>query len=202
VTVTDWIVAAAAVVALALSIYNTYTQWKDRKPRVEITTSWIHPTAASMAIRGTANPPAGAPAGEKFEADPWKATYQCEITNVGIVGVKIRQVTLYPQAPPGRPIGLSLPEGEQARKLDSGDSQIWTVSVNTKDPLEVLRKRSPIVTTQVVAVDTVGNAYKAKDPGLFPIPNWDPIAAVLLKIDPFTNFRQSAFSEVHIHDPA
>jgi hypothetical protein len=162
VTVTDWIVAIVAVCALALSIYNTYTQWRDRKPRVEIATSWIHPGEAPMAIRGTANLPAGG----KFER--WKAIYQCEITNVGIAGVKISQVTVYPQSPPGRPMPLSLPQGEQPRKLDNGDSQTWTLPID--DVREFPPHPNPRVPTQVVAVDTVGNAYKAKDPASFPYP--------------------------------
>jgi hypothetical protein len=40
VTVGDWIVAFVAVCALALSIYNTYMQRRDRTPRVEMVVQW------------------------------------------------------------------------------------------------------------------------------------------------------------------
>lgn len=101
-TPTDWITAVAAILALGLSIRNTVVQHRDRTPRVEMRTYWVHPSDAAMALRGTANPVA--PAG--------KAIYRCDVTNVGVAGVKITQVTIVnPEALPGKPVPLELPEG-------------------------------------------------------------------------------------------
>ena len=155
-TVTDWIVAIVAVCALGLSIYNTYTQRRDRTPHVEMTTSWAVASDAPTALQGISNP----------TTKPGKADYRCEITNVGIAGVKIRRVTVYTQAPPGRPLPMHLPQGEQPRKLDNGDSQTWSLSFDMsalKQPLTI-----PV---RVFAEDTVGNIYEAKEPTAFP--DWD-----------------------------
>lgn len=127
VMIPDWITALVALAALLLSIYNTYRQWRDRKPRVEMSAYWIHPEDAPMATRSTHNP----------VAPPGKASYRCEITNVGMAGVKIRQVSVWPQAPPGKPLPLRLPEGEEPRKLDNGDSQTWSICVDlTLEPTQ------------------------------------------------------------------
>lgn len=155
-TVLDWIIPVVAVLALLLSGYNTYMQRKERRPRVDLSTYWVHPDDAPMALRSTANPTA--PVG--------KAIYRCEITNVGVAGVKIRQVSLYPQAPPGKPIPLRLPEGEQSRKLDNGDSQTWSICIE----LDPEYKPDLRVPGHVIAWDTVGDSYKAENPTPFPYP--------------------------------
>jgi hypothetical protein len=162
VTVTDWITALVALVALALSIYNTYAQHRDRTPRIEMRTYWLHPEDAPMALRGTANPVA--PAGT--------AIYRCEVTNVGVAGVKITQVTIFnPQAPPGKPVPLQLPEGEEPRRLENGDSQTWSVANDASlEPLILEQKYPPDPRgrSHVIATDTVGNTYEAKDPARYP----------------------------------
>ena len=161
-TPTDWIVAVAAVLALGLSIRNTIAQHRDRTPRVEIRTYWVHPSDTPMAIRGNADPVA--PAG--------KAIYRCEVTNVGVAGVKITQVTLFnTEAFPGKPVPLQLPEGEAPKRLDNGDSQTWFVVVKAITMPSELEKKYPPrpgARSQVVATDAVGNSYQAKDPAHYP----------------------------------
>ena len=65
--------ALAAWVALGFSIYNAYARRRDRKPRVGMSARWTFPNIAK-----------GAP-----------GIFKCEITNVGIVGVKIREVYVW-----------------------------------------------------------------------------------------------------------
>jgi hypothetical protein len=152
----DWITAIVAVGALVLSIYNTYTQQRDRTPRVKMSVSWAVSSAAPTALQGLANP----------TTKPGEADYRCEITNIGKAGVKIRKVTILPLAPPGKPLPMQLPQGEQPRKLDNGDSQTWSLSFDMgvlKQPL-----KTPV---RVFAEDTVGNIYEAKEPALFPYPH-------------------------------
>ena len=115
-----------------------------------------------MALRGTANPVA--PAG--------KAVYRCDVTNVGVAGVKITQVTIVnPEAPPGKPVPLELPEGEPPQRLENGDSQTWSVTVPAQMKPTILEQKyppEPWMRTGVLAIDTVGNTYKAKDPAPYP----------------------------------
>jgi hypothetical protein len=151
-TVADAITVIVAVLALLLSLYNTYAQRRDRKPRVEMVTSWNFPRDAPMAWRGT--------------AEPGQATYRCEITNVGITGVKIKDVTIYRLTTPGKPLPMYLPTGEQTKKLDNGDSQTWMYYFGSKlveDRISSLNK--PV---KVIAMDTVGNTYQAKNPDALP----------------------------------
>jgi hypothetical protein len=161
-TPTDWIVAVAAVLALGLSIRNTIAQHRDKTPRVEIRTYWVHPSDVPMAIRGNANPVA--PAG--------KAIYRCEVTNVGVAGVKITQVTLYnTEAFPGKPVPLQLPGDEAPKRLENGDSQTWFLEVEAiTSPSELDKKYPPRpgARSQVFATDTVGNRYQAKEPAHYP----------------------------------
>ncbi len=113
-----------------------------------------------MAIRGTANPVA--PAG--------KAIYRCEVTNVGMAGVKITQVTISnPQAPPGKPEPLQLPEGEQPKRLENGDSQTWSI-VNdaTNSILDQGYQPHPNIRLRVIAFDPLGKSYDANDPEPYP----------------------------------
>jgi hypothetical protein len=129
-------------------------------------TYWLHPRDAPMVLRGTANPVA--PAG--------KATYQCEVTNVGVAGVKITQVTIFsPQAPPGKPVPLDLPVGEQPRRLENGDSQAWSVTIDASLEPDIVEQKyppDPRFKNSVVATDTVGNTYTAKDPAQYPYRNY------------------------------
>jgi hypothetical protein len=166
VTITDWITAVVAVCALILSVRNTWVQHRDRTPRIEMRTYWLHPVDAPMALRGTANPVA--PAG--------KATYRCEVTNVGVAGVKITLVTIYnPQAPPGKPVPLHLPDGEEPRRLETGDSQTWSVTISASLEPNIVEQKyppDPRFKNSVVATDTVGKRYTAKDPARYPYRNY------------------------------
>lgn len=156
-TVTDWIVAIVAVGALALSMYNTYTQRRDRTPRVEMAARWNLPRDVPQASKGP-----GFPA----TANPGEAIFECEITNVGIAGAKIREVYVYIDAPPGKPIPLYLPQGEQPRRLESGDSQMWSAGPFEYDrigPFEYDRIGRGENWIRVLALDTVGNIYEAKN---------------------------------------
>ena len=83
--------ALAAWVALGFSIYNAYARRKDRTPRVKMAATWNLPRDVAQAAKGP-----GFPA----TADPGEAIYQCEITNVGIAGVKITSVHVYLDEPP------------------------------------------------------------------------------------------------------
>jgi hypothetical protein len=157
-TVGDWLTALAAIAALGLSGYNTYTQWRDRTPRVEMVATWNFPKDAPTAWAGTANP--GEP------------VYQCEMTNVGVAGVKIIEAKIFFLRYPAKPLRLHPPEGEQPRKLDNGDSQTWLHTFTSDSiPGPANLDNPDRVKVQVVAWDTVGNAYKAKDPAPFP---WEP----------------------------
>jgi len=166
VTITDGLTAVAAILALILSIRNAIVQHKDRTPRVEMRTYWLQPADAPMALRGTAHPVA--PAG--------KATYQCEVTNVGMAGVKITEVTIFsPLAPPGKPVPLTLPEGEQPRRLENGDSQTWSVTKDASLKPSILEEQyppDPRFKNSVRAMDTVGNTYWAKAPPRYPYHNY------------------------------
>jgi hypothetical protein len=147
-----------AVCALVLSIYNTYAQRRDRIPRVKVTASWAVSTGAPGAFQGIAD----------SSIEMGKAVYRCEITNIGVAGVKIMKVTVVPQpsqTSPGRPLQLDLPQGEQPRKLDNGDSQAWLMSF---DMVSVFQRGLPKNPVRVFAEDTVGNVYEAQEPAPWP----------------------------------
>lgn len=152
-TIGDWITAIVAVAALLLSLYNTYTQFRDRTPHVEMVTSWNLPRDYAGAFRGS--------------AEPGQAIYRCEITNVGKAGVKINEVKIFHLQSPGKPIPLHLAPGEQPKKLDNGDSQTWMYDFGRTKliPSRVTSQNSPV---KVIAWDTVGNTYQAKDPAALP----------------------------------
>lgn len=89
-TVPDWVgtiapafTALAAWAALVFSIYNAYALRRDRKPRVEMRARWNLPSDSPQVMRGPGSP---------ATADPGRTIFECEITNVGMVGVKIRGV--------------------------------------------------------------------------------------------------------------
>lgn len=154
VTVPDWVgtvapafTALAAWAALVFSIYNAYALRRDRKPRVEISVRWNLPSDSPQVMRGP-----GFPA----TADPGRTVFECEITNVGMVGVKIREVYMWIYAPPGKPIPLHLPQGEQPKKLDNGDSQLWLSNpFNFKYLIG-----NGVYWTNVLALDSAGNSYR------------------------------------------
>lgn len=116
-------------------------------------TNWNLPRDAPMAVQGY--------------APPGQALYQCEITNIGVAGVKIREVRIYYLTKPGKPIPLYLSPGEEPKKLDNGDSQTWMYDFGrTKlEPSRITSMDSPV---KVVAWDTVGNTYRAKTPTPLP----------------------------------
>lgn len=152
-TVPDWVgtvapafTALAAWAALAFSIYNAYALRRDRKPRVEMRARWNLPSDSPQVMRGP-----GFPA----TADPGRTIFECEITNVGMVGVKISEVYMWIHAPPGKPIPLRLPQGEQPKKLDNGDSQLW---LSTPFDHEYLTGNG-VYWTHVLALDSAGNSY-------------------------------------------
>lgn len=150
-TVTDWITAIVAVLALLLSGTNSYFLLRDRVPRVELAAVWDLPRDVPQASKGP-----GLPA----TADPGKPVFRCEITNVGKTGVKIREARVWIDRPPGKPIPLHLREGEQPRKLDNGDSQTWSAG-----PFDYQGTNGfPDYWTHVLALDAAGNTYVAKNP--------------------------------------
>jgi hypothetical protein len=149
VTIATALSAAAAWVALGFSIYNAYARRKDRIPQVKMAATWNLPRDAPQAMKGPSLP---------ATADPGEMIYLLEITNVGVAGVKITRVHIWLDEPPGKPIPLRLPQGEQPRKLDNGDSQTWSESFVTDHGLHI-----PRVTT-VMAGDTVGRTYFAEQP--------------------------------------
>ncbi len=79
----DWITALVALAALALSGYNVYTQRRDKTPQIDFSVVWNLPSTVPQASKGP-----GFPA----TANPGEAIFQCEITNVGMAGVKIKEV--------------------------------------------------------------------------------------------------------------
>lgn len=159
--VTDWVVtvsvalsALAAWAALVFSIRNAYALRKDRRPRVEMVPRWNLPMDAPTASKGPGSP-ATAPSGQAF--------FQCDVTNVGTVGVKIRGVYVWIDEPPGKPISLTLLDDEQARRLDVGDSQMWSAG-----PFEYDLMRGVATWTHVLVLDSVRNYYKMRNT------NWTP----------------------------
>jgi hypothetical protein len=157
VTDTDWVgtvwpalSALAAWVALVFSIYNAYARRKDRTPRVELAASWNLPRDVPEAAKGPGVP---------TTSNPGEANFHCEITNIGIAGVKIREVYVYVDAPPGKPIPLHLPQEGQPRKLDNGDSQTWSAG-----PFVYDRRGGVATWIKVLALDTVGNRHEIKNP--------------------------------------
>jgi hypothetical protein len=142
--------ALAAWVALGFSIYNAYARRKDRTPRVELATGWNLPRDVPQAMKSPSFP---------ATANPGEAIFLCEVTNIGIAGVKIKEVYVYIDAPPGKPIPLHLPQEDQLRKLDNGDSQTWS-----SRPLNYDRRVGVATWVKVLALDTTGNRYEAKNP--------------------------------------
>jgi hypothetical protein len=53
-----------------------------------------------------------APTAWKGTANPGEAVYQCEITNVRIAGVKIKEAKIFFLQEPAKPLFLNLPQGE------------------------------------------------------------------------------------------
>lgn len=150
VTVAPALTALAAWLALVFSIYNAYALRRDRKPRVEMVARWNLPSNSPQAMKGP-----GIPA----TADPGRTIFECEITNVGMVGVKISEVYMWIHAPPGKPIRLHLPQGEQPRKLDNGDSQMW---LSPPFDYEYLIDNGAYL-THVLALDSAGNRYYVRN---------------------------------------
>lgn len=145
--------AVAAWTALGVSLYNTYILNKERVPRVEMVAVWNLPRDVPQASKGL---------GQLATADPGEPVFQCEITNVGKTGVKIKEARVWIDAPPGKPIQLSLPEGEQPRKLDNGDSQTWSAG-----PFDYHATGGvPDSWVHVLALDAAGNTYVARNPAI------------------------------------
>jgi len=165
VTTTGWVVtiatalsAAAAWVALGFSIYNAYVRRKDRIPQVKMAATWNLPRDAPQFLKGP-----GFPA----TSDPGEIIYLLEITNVGVAGVKITRVHIWLDEPPGKPIPLRLPQGEEPRRLEDGDSQTWLESFDLDGGvLDRGGLHIPRVTT-VMAGDTVGRTFFAEHPDPF-----------------------------------
>jgi hypothetical protein len=177
VTTTDFVVtiatalsAAAAWVALGFSIYNAYARRKDRIPQVKMAATWNLPRDAPQVLKGPGSP---------ATSDPGEINYLLEITNVGVAGVKITRVHIWLDEPPGKPIPLRLPQGEEPRRLEDGDSQTWSESfVLDGGVLDRGGLHIPRVTT-VMAGDTVGRAFFAEHP------------------DPFRHLREELRDDAH-----
>lgn len=160
-TTTDWLAAIGAVLsagaawlALAVSLHTAYILNKERYPRVEIVAVWDLPRNFPQASKGPELP---------ATAGPGEPVFQCEITNVGKTGVKIKEARVWIDAPPGNPLPLRLPEGEQPRKLDPGDSQTWSAG-----PFDYRDRGGwPDYWTHGLALDAAGNTYTARNP-VFP----------------------------------
>lgn len=169
ITFADAVTTIIAIAAFALSVYNTVMQRRDRQPRLVFDTYWVHPPEAPMALRGNGNP----------VAPSNTAIYKCEITNFGSSGVKIRQVKIFPQAPPGKPLEMELSNGEQSKKLENGDSQTWSISTDmdkwSPDESRSWRPEfepdmSGEAQTNIIATDNTGKEHSAKTPTVFPYP--------------------------------
>ena len=160
-TVTDWVItvatalsALAAWVALGFSIYNAYARRRERKPRVEMVARWNLPRDVPQAAKGPGSP---------ATANPGEAIFQCEITNVGVVGVKIKEAYVWIDAPPGKPIPLHLQQGEEPRRLDTGDSQMWSAG-----PFDYHMISSGVTWTHVLALDSSGNYHETRNMNRLP----------------------------------
>src|SRR5215218_9728911 len=155
---TDWVgtvatalSALAAWGALGFSIYNAYARRKDRTPRVELAASWNSSRDVPQAARGP-----GFPA----TANPGETVFHRQTTNIGIAGGEDQGgVRVYVDALPGKPIPLHLPQEDQPRKLDNGDSQAWSAG-----PFDYARRGGVATWVKVLALDTVGNRYETKNP--------------------------------------
>ena len=83
--------------------------------------------------------------------------YRCTVTNISVLGVKIKRVGLRSHGSAGAEIPLELASGEVERLLGQGDSQVWekplyelrTAAISSSSPLEVV----------AVATDTVGDQF-------------------------------------------
>ncbi len=143
----DWIGAAIAILAFILSAYNFREQRKaeqrrirerqeDRQPQVKLVTQQTLEHAA------------------KNHDVP---VCSCIVTNTGIVGVTISSVVLERAEGGGVGIALQLVEGEEPRRLDSGESQTWgnyMDEIRVQGPAEI-----PVV---AVATDTTGTEHRSK----------------------------------------
>jgi hypothetical protein len=92
-----------------------------------------------------------------------QAFFQCDVTNVGTVGVKIREVYVWIDEPPGKPVLLTLLDDEQARRLDGGDSQMWSAG-----PFEYDLTRGVANWTHVLVLDSASNYYKMRNTNWLP----------------------------------
>lgn len=158
--VADWVApavagvsATAAWAALGIALYNTHALRRDRVPRVELAARWNLPNDVPQASKGPGSP---------ATANPGEVIFQCEITNTGVAGVKINEVHVYIDAPPGKPMPLHLPQGEQPRKLDNGDSQMWASS-----PLTIHAMSGIPTWLHVLALDTAGNRHEVSNTQTF-----------------------------------
>lgn len=157
-TVTDWLAAVGALlsagaawIALCIALHNAYVLRREMSPRVEMVPFWDLPRDAPEAAKGFGYP---------ATSEPGRPVFRCEITNVGRTGVKIREVRVWIDAPPGKPIQLHLPEGEPSRKLENGDSQTWS-----SEPFDYRERDGwPDLWTHVMALDTVGNIHEMRNP--------------------------------------
>lgn len=86
--------------------------------------------------------------------------YRCLVTNVGYIGVQIDGVALYPAAGTrGVGIPLTLPRGEQPRKLDQGESQEWGILL---DDLHARLQGEGRLEVVAVATDTAGGEHEQR----------------------------------------
>jgi hypothetical protein len=151
VTVATALSALAAWVALGFSIYNTITQRRDRTQSVKMIAGWSSPYDGP----------------EAATLNPGEIVFECEITNNALVGVKISRVQLHFDLP-SAPYQLHLPEGEQPKKLDNGDSQRWVgtfpESATYVDAYSEPEGWKYGPWHSVTAWDTAGNFYEVKNP--------------------------------------
>ncbi len=101
--------------------------------------------------------------------------YVCNVTNTGYIGVQIDRVELRPASGSGAAgIVLRLPQGEQPKKLDQGESQKWGMYIDEAIVIYARRgegapRASGELRVVAVAVDTTGKEYVQEQQLALPI---------------------------------
>ena len=153
----DWFLQWAPVIALVLSVLalagtgvNTWIVVRRGRKRVRI--------RSSIRLEEVE---------EGISAAP---LYACKITNVGYIGLQIDRVELGSTAGAAMGVVLTLPEGEEPKKLDQGETQEWGAFIGGVDGGASPTREARKIRVVAVAVDSTGKKYVQRRKDSLPIP--------------------------------
>ena len=153
----DWFLQWAPVIALVLSALalvgtgvNTWIVLRRGRKRVRI--------RSSIRLEEVEEGVSAAP------------LYACKITNTGYIGLQIDRVKLRSTAGAAMGVMPALPEGEEPKKPDQGETQEWGAFMGGADAGASPTRETRKIRAVAVAVDSTGKEYVQRRKDSLPVP--------------------------------